>query len=411
VVGGVENVLADHVRLMARAGYATSIVAGRGSGASLPEATAVTIIPELDSENPGNREIAQALADRLMPDGFQSLAGRIENVLRLAFESSQIVIAHNVLSMQFNLPLTAALHRLLDQRPGWRLVSWTHDVSRFVRPSSGAPQRAGHPWHLLRRFRPEVTYVAVSEERRHHLAEALGCSPEAIHVIPNGVDAGTLLGWSETGRELIEAFGLLDADLALLMPVRVTRAKNIEFALEVTAGLKALGLDPRLVVSGPPDPHAADGLSYYRGLLALRDDLGLQGQAFFVYEGTARLGSPCEIAAAVVGELYRACDIVFMPSHREGFGLPVLEAGLAFRPIFVTPVPALELLGPSDVQRIEPGEPAGMLAERLAAWASQDAALRLRRRVRQGFTWPALFRSRIEPLLAEVLRRSPEPGA
>jgi glycosyltransferase involved in cell wall biosynthesis len=399
VIGGVERVLAEHARQFVQAGYQVTVVAGRGSQAALPEGVAARIIPEIDSEYRANLDLAEALAAGDGPPGFTALANRIEATLAPALAKSQVVIAHNVLTKEFNLPLTAALHRLLDGRPAWSLIAWVHDVSRFVRPSSGAPQRLGSAWDQLRRFRPDVAYVAVSEERRQHLAEAMNCPPDAVRVIPNGVDAQALLGLSDAGQDLVTAYDLLGADVALLMPVRVTRAKNIEYALQVTVRLLDLGLSPRLIVTGPPDPHSPDGLPYYHGLLALRDSLGLRGRAYFVYEGTACFGPPREIDAALVGELYRACDVVLLPSHREGFGIPVFEAGLAYRPVFTTTVPALELVEPGEVHVIEPDEPAGRLAERLAVLARQDPALRLRRRVRRGYTWPALFRTQIEPLL------------
>src|SRR5690606_12542189 len=69
--------------------------------------------------------------------------------------------------------------------------------------------------------------------------------------------------------------GLLDAGLNVLMPVRVTQAKNIEYALRVTAALKAAGQRPRLIVTGPPDPHDAQSMACFRSLLALRQELGV----------------------------------------------------------------------------------------------------------------------------------------
>jgi glycosyltransferase involved in cell wall biosynthesis len=409
IVGGVEQVVAEHVRQLARAGYPVRVVAGRGAAAGLPETVPLYLAPEIDSEHPLNLAVGEALGRGEAPPAFEPLSQRIEAGLAEALAETQVVIAHNVLTMHFNLPLVAALHRLLGRGAatgeGRRLIAWCHDVSRYVRPASSAAQRRGLPWDLLRTHRPEWTYVAVSPERQRQLAEVLGVAAGRIRVVPNGVDSRSLLGLSETGWQLATDFDLLAGGLVALMPVRITRAKNIEFALRLTAELKALGAQPRLVVTGPPDPHSPEAMAYFAELRGLRRELALAAEAFFVYEGTPRTANPLEIEAAVVGELYRLCDLVLMPSHREGFGLPVLEAGLVGRPVFTTPVPAVELVGGDTVFQISPDESAEALARRLWRWAEHDPGLRLRRRVRRDYAWASIFHNQIEPLIAEVVAR------
>jgi glycosyltransferase involved in cell wall biosynthesis len=195
---------------------------------------------------------------------------------------------------------------------------------------------------------------------------------------------------------------LLADDLVLLMPVRVTRAKNIEFALEVVADLKAEGLKVKLVLTGPPDPHDEKSMAYFHLLQKLRDDLGLDEEMRFVFESGPDPGEPYLISLDVVADLYRVSDLMFMPSHQEGFGMPVLEAGLLGVPVAASnSVPAAEEIGGEEVQRFELDQPPRQLAQRLLSWAERDDRLRLARRTRQNFTWHAIFRRDIEPLLYE----------
>jgi len=196
---------------------------------------------------------------------------------------------------------------------------------------------------------------------------------------------------------------LLEADLIALMPVRITRAKNIEYALRVMAALKALGLRPKLIVTGPPDPHSLGGEAYWRELLALRHELELDQDVLFVYEGTSLLPGPLTIDPPTVAEFFRLCDLVLMPSHREGFGIPILEGGLVGKPVFCTAVPVLEQVGAEFVYPIETDEPPEHLAARIQAWTQQDALYRLRRRVRKEYTWSAIFRQAIQPLIAHAV--------
>src|SRR5262249_146954 len=100
-----------------------------------------------------------------------------------------------------------------------------------------------------------------------------------------------------------------------------------------------------------------------------------------------------------VAELYRLCDVVLMPSLREGFGMPVLEAGLAGKPVYATSIPVVQDVGPNLVELIGRDEMPASVAKRLAAWAARDPLHRRRRLTRQRFSWPAIFSRSLQPLV------------
>jgi glycosyltransferase involved in cell wall biosynthesis len=218
-------------------------------------------------------------------------------------------------------------------------------------------------------------------------------------VIYNGVNPEVLLGLSAEGYTLVTRLGLLESDLVLLMPVRVTRAKNIEYALHVVAALKARGCRPRLIVTGPPDPHDVESMAYFQALQALRKQLGVEEEMRFIFESGPDSDHPLVIDERVVGDLFRVSDIVFMPSHREGFGMPVLEAGLVGVPVVCTLIPAAEEIGGEDVTVFDAAKDPARLAEQILAWAEQSSMHRLRRRVQQNYTWRTIFHKDIKPLL------------
>jgi glycosyltransferase involved in cell wall biosynthesis len=192
----------------------------------------------------------------------------------------------------------------------------------------------------------------------------------------------------------------LQDDLVLLMPVRVTQAKNIEYALRVVAALKVRDCCPKLVLTGPPDPHDVRSMAYFRSLQGLRRELDVEAEMRFVFESGPDPEQPLTIDDRVVGDLYRVSDVMFMPSHREGFGMPVLEAGLVGVPVVCSgDVPAAREIGGGDVIRFDTdGEP-DRLAERILTWIVNNPTYQLRRRVRQAYTWREIFRSDIRPLL------------
>ena len=397
-IGGVEMVIKAHVEVMVAAGYPVTVVAGSGDPSALPAAADLEKIPLLDSQHPQIVEAANQLSEGQLPENFGALVDEIAATLAPVLGAVDNVIVHNIFTKRFNLPLTAALHRLLDDGTIRHCIAWCHDFG-WASESSRAHLHPGQPWELLRTRRPDVVYVVVSEERRQELAELLDVPFEEIHVVYNGVKPQPLLGLSDEGAALAERLDLWERDLILLMPVRVTHQKNIELALRVVAALKAHIARPLLVLTGPPDPHDPESMSYFHALQALRAELGVEEEMRFVFESGPEPDEPYTIGENVVGDLFRVSDVMFMPSHVEGFGMPVLEAGLVGMPVICTDVPAAQEIAPSERLLMDVDDPPEGIAGRLFAWAADSRVHRLRRRVRQRYTWPALFRQDIEPLL------------
>ncbi len=404
VVGGVEAVIQAHTGLLIQAGYHVTLVAGAGDKAALPEGTEFIQIPEMDSRHPQITHASQLFEVGIVPGDFDQLRTQLENKLEDALQAMDCVIVHNVFTKHFNLPLTAALTHQLDQGNLRNCIAWCHDFT-WTSPHSRSSVHPGYPWDLLRTFREDLTYVTVSSQRQAELAGLYQCLPEEIQVIYDGVDQADLYSLSEEGRSLIERLQLTQAELILLMPVRITQAKNIELALQVVAQLKERGTLTRLVISGPPDPHDPRDMDYYASLLNLRQKLGVEKEARFVYESGPLPGEGYTIRLPVVRELYRACDALFMPSHREGFGMPILEAGLIGLPIFTTEIPAAQEIGGQEVIRFSPNDPAGKVAEQILSWILDSPTQRLRQRIRQNYTWQAIFEHQILPLLSGGVAR------
>jgi glycosyltransferase involved in cell wall biosynthesis len=398
IVGGVESVIQAHVRLLSEAGYRVSVLAGKGRASAFAKGVKLILIPEMSTRNPEVVEAARVLEQGQIPASFEGLTARIESKLVPALESVEGVIVHNVFSKHFNLPLTAALVNLLDKGKLRGCIAWCHDIT-WTSPHSRSKVFPGYPWDLLRTPRADIRYVTISRLRQRELAELFHYPADSIAVVYNGVDPQELLGLSAAGRELIERLGLWEADLVLLMPVRVTQAKNIELAIRLAAALKARGLRPRIVLTGPPDPHDPDNMAYFQSLLALRRELGVESEMRFVYTEGPDPSQPRIVDMETVGELYRASDALFMPSHREGFGMPLVEAALAGLPVFCSPIPAAEELGGADVTKLAaeagPEEVAALILERLG----DDPTRRLRKRARQTLTWRSIFERDILPLL------------
>ena len=398
VVGGVEAVINAQLKEFIRAGMISTVIAGRGHITALPPNANFIEIPEIDSKHPEINKINRELEVGRVPVNFETLETQLVNLLDPVLHEFDHLIIHNVFTKHFNLPLTGALHRLLDQGVIQNGIAWCHDFT-WTSPSSRSKVHPGYPWDLLRTQRSDCVYVAVSKERQQTLAGLFECPIDEIKVVYNGVDPIQTLGLSDQGMTLVNKLDLMESDINILMPVRITQAKNIEFALEVVAALKKMGLSPMLIVTGPPDPHDPKSMNYYQSLKDLRDELGVADDMCVIFEAGPDPDEPFFIDEQVVGDLYRISDVMFMPSHREGFGMPVMEAGLVGIPIVCRDVPAAQELADREASIFNAEVDAGQVATRLVQMLERSPTARLRRRVRKQYTWQAIFEDAIQPLL------------
>jgi glycosyltransferase involved in cell wall biosynthesis len=393
VVGGVEQVLGQHARLLADAGHAVRIVAGRG--ASQDPRIAFVRVARADTRHPDVVRLQADLDAGRVPAALEALAAALADELAAALEGVDVVIAHNVGSLNWNLALTTALHDSLGRPGAPRGVLWQHDLA-WTLPAYRRRLHPGRPWDLLREPWPGVTPVTISEARRADLAELMGLDPATIRVVPNGVDLAGLLGLAPATLALARRVGLLAFDPLVLLPARITPRKNVEQALHVVAAMRAGGRPAAgLVVTGPVDPHEAGASRYLDALVALRQDLGLTGAAVFLAE---ELVDPA--AEALVHDLYRLADLLLLPSRDEGFGIPILEAAAHRLPIVCSDLQVLrDLAGDAAVYVAPDAEPSDVAALALAR-LDGDPLVTFARRVRTEFAWEAVYRRGIAPLLA-----------
>lgn len=388
IVGGVESVLGHQARLIADAGHHVSVLAGRGKQTD-PRIPFIQI-PMLDSRHPSILSLKEKLDQGEVPPEFEDVVDVLTANLKDALDETDVLIAHNVCSLNKNLALTAAVRNLTNDV---RVVLWHHDLA-WTTPRYQAELHPGYPWDLLRQAWPGVKQVTISEMRQQELADLFPLDKNEIAIVPNGVDIGYFYKAEPQTREFIKQLNLLNAAPLLLLPVRITPRKNIELALRVCANLLPNFPDTQLVVTGPLGPHNPANIHYFDRLNALRKELGLHNVVHFLAELTTEY-----IPDEVIFDFYHLADALFLPSREEGFGIPILEAGLAGLPIFCADIPPLRSLGSSNVTYFSPDADPVELANRIVNHLSFDPVFRMRTRVRREFSWERIYTRDIEPLL------------
>jgi glycosyltransferase involved in cell wall biosynthesis len=157
--------------------------------------------------------------------------------------------------------------------------------------------------------------VSVSEFHRRWAQELGICGPDKILAIPNGIAQQSLTARTlpaDTRRSL----GVEPQDLVILSTGRLAPEKGLEHLIEAAFILARSGQRFRVVLAG-------DGP--LRGQLErLARDLDVTGRVSF-------LGYREDIP-----DLLAACDLVVLPSLREGLSIALLEAMAVGKPIVAT---------------------------------------------------------------------------
>ena len=400
IVGGVESVIAHHARLMSANGHSVRLIAARGedlpTGDNTSEPIPLTAIPLADSRHQRVAHMKAQLDQGHVTQDFEVLRDELVEELKIALSGVDVLIAHNVCSLNKNLALTAALHQLHTAQKLPYLILWHHDLA-WTTPRYLPEMHNGYPWDLLRMDWGKTTHVVVSELRRTELSELMKLQPESIHVIPNGVNAARFYKLEPQTQSLVDRINLLDAAPILLLPVRVTPRKNIELALQTLKVLQDQFPQSALVVTGPLGPHNGNNVHYFENLKLLRAQLGLEGSFHFLAELTDSY-----LPDEVIADFYRIADALFFPSREEGFGIPLIEAAFSHLPAFCADIPPLRELGLKDAGFFSPEEDPVKVAEMVAEYFKFSLPARLSIRARASFRWEAIYRQHILPILQEA---------
>ena len=352
VVGGVERVMEEHARLFAANGHEVTVVCGSGGNQR------AMLLPDDESAD------AQAVA------------------LRPVLAEQDIVIVHNVMTMPFRIGLTEALSRLADELPRVRFLAWVHDVAALDSEYPDVPP-------IFRKAHPRFDYVAVSPLRAREFRKATHEFVRSCRVVPNGLDPARVLGLPPNVAEFARRHELLDGRMVLLHPTRLVRRKRIETSLAVASEPVMRRKSATVLVTAVIDPHREDSRAYL-------DELRAQ---FGPGDGHLLVSEHLTVGDAELAGLYLLADALLFPSRREGFGLPLIEAAMHRLPVFCTDIDPLRGLLLENVTHFPPDAKASQIATLIATTLEASPAYRERKRVLREYSWPAIYRNHLAPLL------------
>ena len=394
IVGGVEEIIRQHASVLSRHDHAVKIFAG--GGRLFADEYDIDINPLLGSSNPKILQIHNNPAEG-SPE-LESCSEEIFDYLAEALEPFDVLITHNVLTMPYNLPLTFAAHRLANEG-NIKVVGWNHDSPYFY----------AHPpidltrgqWNILKIYNSNISYITISEERRSQFQDLYGVNE--IDVIPNGIDPIHLFNLDVSTIRMVSAKDLFEADLLMVQPCRLHPRKNIELSIQVIKALRDKGLDARLLLTGVYNPHEKSTVDYYHKLKKLSEQLHVERDILIVAEHFSEGGKDLTGEAIVVRDFYLIADLLFLPSLHEGFGIPLLEAGIFKVPIVCSDIPAFREICKENVQYFSLKDSPAKIADKVLAFVSNFKPHRMSRHIIRTYLWDHIYHKMLLPFLERVI--------
>lgn len=181
----------------------------------------------------------------------------------------------------------------------------------------------------LRVIRSADAIIAPTITERDQLVELYDADEERIRVAPPGVDLSSFRPGDRASAK--RQFGFSDDPLVVFVG-RLQPFKGPDIAVQAMARLRRMVPDARLAIVGGDSPRGSRGERMRLRLLARR--LGTS-EAITFMEPVPHRELP---------QLYRAADVVVVPSASESFGLVALEASACGTPVVATAVGGLRLI-------------------------------------------------------------------
>ena len=288
---------------------------------------------------------------------------------------------------------------------GDRLTGRLWDYPRWLRPQRGAFEVfhiVDHSYaHVIRALPAERTIVTCNdtdafEAARDGAGSRLGPARLLAHHVLDGISRASHVACiSEATRQDLIATGRVDPSRTSVVYLGAhptcTRMADPEADAEIERLLGTRGFDVLHVSSTIARKRIDVLLEMFSAFRRRRPDARLVRVGGALTQEQTRLAERLEILSAIVqlpflerpqlAALYRRASVVVLPSDREGFGLPVVEAMACGTAVIASDIPALHEVGGTAALYAPPGD-VGRWVEALdlLQLEQNDPAARERRR-------------------------------
>ena len=252
---------------------------------------------------------------------LQEQADRAYEALKEHASDIDVMIEHDLIFQGWFMPYCIAIHRLAEET-NMKWLHWIHSV----------PNPGTFKWpHSLRHTLPKNSkLVYLNNHGIVRAAESFSAWPKDVRVVWNSVDPRLFWNLHPLTTQLIDKYGLLEADFIQTYPLSTTRmvgGKGIHQLIEVFGALKRNGKSVRLVVCNA-HANADNEKRVIKETKEFARERGLSDNEviFTSLEGLEyELGVPRE----VVSQLFQLSNLFIFPTTSENCSLILLEAMLS----------------------------------------------------------------------------------
>jgi glycosyltransferase involved in cell wall biosynthesis len=250
----------------------------------------------------------------------------------------------------FHLPAVKA--------PTGRTILTIHDIGP-IKEDRGWLERSLHKKAFERSLKLADHLVTVSDTIKNEILDIYPDTP--ISVVYNGIDIVPYKNITKEDLDFVRSKFTLPEEY-LLAVGHFRKRKNYARLVEAMAILHELGRGVHLVLVGN-DSRDMNAIKQRIEVLGLSDHIS-------ILSGLADYEVRC---------IYKMCQLFVFPSAYEGFGIPILEAMAAGRPMVISDIPVFQEITQGKSSYFSHGEPdsiANAIDEVLTSSDEQDRLVR-----------------------------------
>lgn len=393
----LASIVIDQLTVFKKYGYDIVLFVHDNFEGEVPEGVEVRkIVPRFNL-------VDYAATNKLAKD-FDKQVETITEALNKNATDIDVMITHDIIFQGWFLPYNVAITKT-NLKCKW--LHWIHSA-----PSPRPDLKYPFSCRFTLPSNSKLVYLNHSDVIR--VAEMYGAWSKDVRVVHNIKDPRTFWNLHPLTKELIDQYGILDADIMAIYPLstpRMVAGKSVDKVIRLMGKFKKLGKKVCLVV---PNAHAnADkDKKLVDQMIELGREQGLDHTdlIFTSYHNKPKweLGVPSQ----VISELFRLTNVFIFPSRSENCSLVLLEAALSknllvlnedFSPMkdFFHEQALYFGFGSLNVDRNYENEDLWYedVAKIILSELKENKALNSFNKLKQKFNMDSIFVEQIEPLL------------
>jgi mannosylglucosylglycerate synthase len=143
---GVDLIIRNQARLFRLYGYKVEIIAGRAK--QFRKDIPIHVIKKMSPKYPLVFSVLKELENGKISKDFKRLEHSLYHTIQkyLIKNDIKVCIIHNLFTRTYNLALTSALSRLINDLPQIKFIAWVHDVVFYKEPNTKLDHLLGNQY-------------------------------------------------------------------------------------------------------------------------------------------------------------------------------------------------------------------------------------------------------------------------